>query len=146
MAQVLAIEDMSKSRWEQIEAIEALERGEGTKGREIVRVVAPTEADDESASGNVGIITKGGPHKVLLQDVKGTRAYGIELRGVEGLGLEMSIGCKVLLKDIKVTRGVLLLEPGSTSVLGGKIEGLHRVWRENRKVELRAAIEASERP
>src|SRR5690242_16965668 len=37
VCQVLDIEDIGQSRWSQVEAIEARERGEMTKGREIVR-------------------------------------------------------------------------------------------------------------
>ena len=138
--QVLAVEDMSKSRWEQIEAIEALERGEGTKGREIIRVAA---AEDEGGA-EAAVQTGGGPHKLLLQDAAGRRVYGIELKGLEGVGLGMSIGCKVVLKNVLVARGVVLLEPATVTVLGGKIEELHKVWKEGRKAELKAAIEANE--
>lgn len=138
--QVLAVEDMSKSRWEQIEAIEALERGEGTKGREIIRAVA-TEEDDSGA----GAVQKGGgPHKLLLQDAAGRRVYGIELKALEGVGLGMSMGCKIVLKNAVVARGIVLLEPSTTTVLGGKIDALHKAWKEGRKTELKAAIEASE--
>ena len=135
--QVLAVEDMSKSRWEQIEAIEALERGEGTKGREIVRVVATEDGDSAGATVQKG----GGPHKLLLQDAAGRRVYGIELKGLEGVGLGMSIGCKMVLKNVLVARGVVLLEPVLITVLGGKIEELHKAWKEGRKAELKAAIE-----
>ena len=138
VVQVLDIEDMSKSRWEQIEAIEVLERGEGTKGREIIRVV-PTE---DGADPNVGLSHGGGPHKLLLQDTKGVRAYGMELRDVEGVFLSMNIGSKLVLKSVAVARGVILLEPATTSVLGGKIETLHKDWKETRKAQLKAAIEA----
>lgn len=131
---------MSKSRWEQIEAIEALERGEGTKGREIIRAVA-TEEDDSGA----GAVQKGGgPHKLLLQDAAGRRVYGIELKALEGVGLGMSMGCKIVLKNAVVARGIVLLEPSTTTVLGGKIDALHKAWKEGRKTELKAAIEASE--
>ncbi len=139
--QVLAVEDMSKSRWEQIEAIEALERGEGTKGREIIRVAA-TEGDDSTGA---AVQKGGGPHKLLLQDAAGRRVYGIELKGLEGVGLGMSIGCKMALKNALVARGVVLLEPAMITVLGGKIEELHKAWKAGRKAELKAAIEANER-
>ena len=138
--QVLAVEDMSKSRWEQIEAIEALERGEGTKGREIIRVAATDEDDSAGATVQKG----GGPHKLLLQDAAGRRVYGIELRELEGVGLGMSIGCKMVLRNALVARGVVLLDPVTTTVLGGKIEELHKAWKEGRKAELKAAIEANE--
>lgn len=50
--QVLDIENLSRSRWEQVEELEALERGEGTRGREIIRLpngAAAGDADDEDA-------------------------------------------------------------------------------------------------
>lgn len=140
--QVLSVEDMSKSRWEQIEAIEAIERGEGTKGREIIRVTATAE---EGGEDNESVVGGGGTHKLALQDAKGTRVYGIELKGVEGVGLGMSMGIKMVLWNVVVARGVVLLEPGTTTLLGGKIEGLHKAWKEGRKAELKAAIEANER-
>ncbi|KAI4168886.1 MAG: hypothetical protein LQ346_009022 [Caloplaca aetnensis] len=139
--QLLGIEDMSKSRWEQIEAIEALERGEGTKGREIIRVTNSEEADDSGANVNKG----GGPHKLSLQDARGSRIFGIELQEVRGVGLGMSIGCKLVLKNAVVARGVILMDPANTTILGGKIGAWHKAWKENRKAELKAAIEASER-
>lgn len=145
-AQVLAVEDMSKSRWEQIEAIEALERGEGTRGREIIRVAAGAgaAAEDGDGDGAGGTVPKGGgPHKLLLQDAAGTRVFGIELKGLEEVGVGMSIGCKLVLKNALVARGVVLLEPATTVVLGGKIEEMHRAWKEGRKAELKAAIEAN---
>ena len=142
IVQVLEVEDMTKSRWEQIEAIEALERGEGTKGREIIRVTATEDANDEANPGATGT---GGPHKLLLQDSKGVTVYGIELDGVDGVSLGMSIGSKMVLRNVAVARGVLLLEPVTTSLLGGKIEALHKSWKENRKANLKAAMEANER-
>ena len=143
--QVLSVEDMSKSRWEQIEAMEALERGEGKKGREIVRVAA-VEEDDAGSGPGAGVQRGGGPHKLLLQDAAGRRVYAIELGSVEGVGVGMSIGCKVLLKPgCLVARGVVLLEGGNVQVMGGKCEEMHRKWREGRKGELRREIEEGER-
>ena len=139
VVQVLGLDDMSKSRWEQVEAIEALERGEGTKGREIIRL-PPTE-EEESASTSVQ--KRGGPHKLLLQDAQGLSVYGIELKDIEGVALGMNIGCKLVLKGTLVARGVLLLEPRTTSLLGGKIESLHKAWKDNRKRDLKTAIQDS---
>jgi len=137
-AQVLDVEDVGSSRWSQVEKMEALERGEMTKGREVVRLV-PGETEDGAAGDaqEVGASASAGPHKVVLQDARGARVYGIEVIGVEGLGVGMNIGCKVLLRDVVVARGVLLLEPRCVMVLGGKIEGVHRAWREGRKERLR---------
>jgi RecQ-mediated genome instability protein 1 len=53
----------------------------------------------------------------------------------------MSIGCKILLKrGCIVARGVVLLEPGSVAVLGGRIEVLDKVWRERRESVLRERV------
>ena len=133
--QVLDVEDIGHSRWSQIEAIEAAERGETTKGREIIRVV-PTEegtSDPEAVSAN-------GPHKLLVQDAKGVRMYGFELSKVDGISLSMDIGSKLLLKNVLVTRGVLLLEPGNVTLVGGKIENFHKAWKEGRKAQLKETI------
>ena len=139
VVQVLGIDDMTKSRWEQIEAIEALERGEGTKGREIIRVVP----DEDGTDGHNNLQKGGGPHKLLLQDAQGTSMYGIELQDVAGVGLGMNIGCKLVLRGVRVARGVALLGPSTTTILGGKIEPLHKAWKANRKSDLKAAIEAN---
>ena len=134
--QVLGVEDISKSRWEQIEAIEAIERGEGTKGREIIRV---TEENDGTKEGDGP--ARGGVHKLLLQDARGNRVYAVELRPVEGLGLRMSIGCKLLLQDVTAARGTILMEPKCVTVLGGKIGAWHKSWKDNRKAALKRGIE-----
>ena len=142
-AQILAVEDVSKSRWEQIEDIEALERGEGTKGRGIIRVVVTGEDDDVSR--NIQNIRQGGGlHKLLLQDAAGKSVYGIELSGTEGVELGMSIGSKIVLKNALVARGVVLIEPATSMLLGGKVEEWHKAWKENRKGDLKAALERNE--
>ena len=46
----------------------------------------------------------------------------------------------MVLKNVVHTRGVLLLEPNTTTLLGGKIESLHKAWLDHRKEELKAAI------
>ena len=138
---MLSIEDMSKSRWQQIEAIEALERGEGTKGREIIRVVATEDGDDPARTAE----KSSGPHKLLMQDAKGAKVFGVEWKEVQGLSLSMDIGAKVVLRNALVARGVIMLDPASTTLLGGKIEALHKAWKDGRKAELKAAIEATER-
>jgi RecQ-mediated genome instability protein 1 len=80
---------------------------------------------------------------LLLQDAKGTQIYGLEVASVEGIGLSMNIGAKLILKDITVARGVVLLEPNTVSVLGGRIEDLHKRWKTDRKATLIAAAAAS---
>src|ERR1700761_5102637 len=135
--QVLDVEDIGRSRWSQVEAIESEDRGETTRGREIIRVVP----GDENEAEGTQVSQSAGPHKLLLQDTKGTRIYGLEVASIDGIGLNMNIGAKLVLKDITVARGVVLLEPQTVSVLGGKIEDLHKKWKAERKGTLKAAAE-----
>ncbi|KAK1066406.1 hypothetical protein LTR33_011594, partial [Friedmanniomyces endolithicus] len=67
--QVLDIEDIGRSRWSQVEALEALERGETTKGREVIRVVPEESGPDSTAVADEA--KSSGPHKLLLQDASG---------------------------------------------------------------------------
>lgn len=147
--QVLDVEDLSRSLWEQVEALEAERKGETTKGREIIRVVASAPDDDigsTSATQHIGTQpsqTNKGPYKVLLQDWKGSQIYGFELRRIEKIGYppHMSIGCKVLLKKgAKVARGVVLLDPSSAVVFGGKVEALDKAWTTGREKRLRDRV------
>jgi len=136
--QVLEIEDVGRSRWSQIEAIESAERGETTKGREVVRVVPSEEGGD-------GLDVSGGgtgPCKLLLQDGRGMRVYAFEMEGMEGVNAGMALGAKMVLRNVVVARGVVMMEAGTATVLGGKIEGLDKMWREGRKDRLRAGIDA----
>jgi RecQ-mediated genome instability protein 1 len=136
--QVLVVEDIGKSRWSQVEAIEADERGETTRGREIIRVVPGEDTDSEQTQ---SISQGAGPHKLLVQDSKGTKIYGIELTTIDGVGLGMNIGTKLILKDITVARGVALLEPRNTTMIGGKLEELDQKWKADRKAWLQGAVQ-----
>lgn len=139
VCQVLDIEDIGQSRWSQVEAIEATERGETTKGREIVRVIEP-ENDD---SGQTAAPTKSkGPFKLLLQDAKGLQIYALDLQGIDGVNTNMSMGVKLLLRDIEVRRAVVMLGPGNVQVLGGKLDALDKAWKEGRKDRLIKAANA----
>lgn len=139
VCQVLDIEDIGQSRWSQVEAIEARERGETTKGREIVRVIEPE--NDDSGQAATPAQSKG-PFKVLLQDAKGLQIYALDLQGIDGLNTNMSMGVKLLLRDIEVRRAVIMLGPGNVQVLGGKLDALDKAWREGRKERLKKAANA----
>jgi RecQ-mediated genome instability protein 1 len=154
--QVIDIEDIGRSKWDQIQELEAERKGEKVKGREVIRVLptqdnengstASTQAISTPVTANAVIWSKG-PFKVLLQDMKGQKVYGFELKRVEKLGYPpgMNIGCKVMLKKgCKVARGMVLLEPACVVVLGGKIEALDKAWREGREDRLREAVKKDE--
>jgi RecQ-mediated genome instability protein 1 len=90
--QVVGVEDLGRSKMEQIEALEAVERGETKRGRELIRVVR--EEGEERGHGGEEERTAG-PCRLILQDAAGVRVYGIELKPVEGIKLGMFIGTKV---------------------------------------------------
>ncbi|KAK3718691.1 hypothetical protein LTR37_004908 [Vermiconidia calcicola] len=134
--QVLDIEDIGHSRWSQFENLEAVERGEMTKGREIIRVAdEETNTDpNHTATGE----TSSGPHKLLLQDAKGTKVYAFEMEAVSGVGVQqLFIGAKLVLRDALVARGVVMLQVRSVEVLGGKVEAWDKKWRGERKEMLK---------
>lgn len=159
--QVLDIQDISTSKWSQVELLESERKGETTKGREVIRVLPPAGEGGENDRGSTAATQiqappvnnaipkiSVGPHKVLLQDVKGMRIWGFEFKKVDKIGIGglggggMSIGCKMWLKrGCRVARGMVLLEPSTCSVLGGKIEGLDKSWREGREQRLREEVE-----
>lgn len=138
VCQVLDIDDIGLSRWAQVEAIEAKERGETTKGREIVRVV---ENENEGTTVAPAVQSKG-PFKLLLQDAKGVKIYALDLRGIEGINTSMTMGVKLVLRNVDVRRAVVMLEPGGVQVLGGKMEALDKAWKEGRKERLINAAKA----
>ncbi|KAJ5033614.1 uncharacterized protein L3040_008726 [Drepanopeziza brunnea f. sp. 'multigermtubi'] len=155
--QILDIQDLGRSRWEQIEALEAERKGETTKGREVIRVVpaepnggeasqASAQAQLPNGNANVNANAKG-PFKLLLQDWKGTTVWAFELKKVERIAmppaLGMGIGCKILLRrGTRVARGTVLLEPACVMVFGGRVEGLDSAWKAEREQRLRREVEA----
>ena len=103
--QVQDVQDISHSRWSQLEDVEAAERGETTKGREIIRVV-PTERQTDGGGGDMasegnaagagaGGKSSSGTCKLLLQDAHGVQVWAVELRKVKGVRVGMNIGTKV---------------------------------------------------
>ncbi|KAL4988288.1 hypothetical protein BDW68DRAFT_196800 [Aspergillus falconensis] len=141
--QVLDIEDIGMSIWSQVEAIERVERGEAVRGREIVRTVNVGDEQDGNGnrSGDAGpnpnANESNGPHRLILQDAKGTRAVGIEMARIDGVRIgQLPIGGKLLLKNATVARGMILLTPETVTLLGGKIEAMDLAWRTGRKTRL----------
>ena len=136
--QVLDIEDLGHSRWSQVEALEAQERGETSKGREVIRVVEEDDGTNPDQSTTSTSTSSGGPHKLLVQDAEGTKAYAFEMEPVTGVGVgQMCIGAKLVLREVVVARGVVMLEGKGVEVLGGKVEGWERKWRGERKGTLK---------
>lgn len=145
--QVLDIEDIGSSLWSQVEKIEQVERGETIRGREIIRNVNVDDAEPnnpQNASRSAGsTAASSGPHRLVLQDALGTKFIAIEYKDISGIAIDkLSIGAKLVLKDIVVARGMALLTPQNVTLLGGKIESWDVAWRQKRKEVLLSKIEA----
>jgi RecQ-mediated genome instability protein 1 len=156
--QVLDIENLSLSRWEQVEELEAIERGERTRGRQVIRVVAPEDGDNEAdlSAGQTQVsrtaaaaatASSGGAnavHRLVLQDRQGKRVFAVELKRINGIGIgKTHIGEKILLKTgAVVARGTVLLTPETCTLLGGKIDAWHETWIGGRLARLKESVGA----
>ncbi|KAM3466877.1 hypothetical protein BB8028_0002g09250 [Beauveria bassiana] len=162
--QVLDVENLSLSRWEQVEELESVERGERRQGREVIRVTADEEGGEEEgeegngssrAAGSQGRGARGGGaqqvtaaknavHRLVLQDCKGQSVYAVEMKRMDRIGIgKTSIGEKMLLRaGSVVARGSVLLTPDKTVFLGGKVESWHEAWTSGRLARLKAAVGA----
>ncbi|KAI5863815.1 hypothetical protein GGS23DRAFT_596312 [Durotheca rogersii] len=162
--QVLDVENLSRSKWEQVEELEAIARGEQTKGREIVRLPIRNAADGDDDEDGAGEDTAAGrssgsaaasaaaaarananaTHRLVLQDCQGQKVHGVELKRIERVGVGvLNIGEKMMLRrGATVARGVVLLEPATCAVLGGKVEAWQRAWLDSRLARLKEAVGA----
>lgn len=146
--QVVDVENLSLSRWEQIEELEAIEKGERTRGREVIRVT--DEDGDETTSQqarNVASAAANAVHRLVVQDRAGKRIYAVELKRMQRVGVgKTNIGEKIMLKaGTVVARGTVLLTPESCVLLGGRVEAWHEKWTKERMKRLKDTV-GSDRP
>ena len=68
--------------------------------------------------------------------------YGLELRRIERIALgTLNIGEKILLREgAVVARDVIMLDPASCTVLGGKVDAWQKAWNEGRLARLKEAV------
>jgi len=139
IVQILDVQDVGTSTWNQIQKIEQIERGEMTRGREIIRSVNVDGDDgDNTTTTQVG---SEGPHRLVLQDVNGQKVNAFELSKVVGINVSMGIGAKMLLKPgLVVARGMIMMETGKVDVLGGKVGVWNDQWTKDRKENLKSKI------
>lgn len=154
--QVVDIENLSRSRWEQLDELEAIERGEQTRGREVIRLPVnndggsdePTATRSSEATARTQAEASAGAknatHRLVLQDPKGQKVYGLEIARVPDIAIgTLNIGAKILLKKgTIVARGILLVDPQNAQVLGGKIEAWHKAWLDGRLTRLKEVVVA----
>ena len=166
IVQVLDIENLSQSRWQQVQALEAIERGEQKRGREIIRVATDGEGGEGSeetdspstGSGGAGAPGRGAAgrtqappdtnatHRLVLQDVAGNKVFAVELVRIPRIGIgRLRIGEKLVLKAGTVAaRGTLLLDPTSVKFLGGQVEAMNSAWLKGRLQRLREAAQTEQ--
>lgn len=137
--QVLDIEDLNKSRWSQAEELEAIERGEMTRGREVIRVTAEDESspsNTSTASNSAGNAT----HRLVLQDRSGRKVFAIELTRVPKIAVgKTSIGEKILIRaGAVIARATILLTMENCLPLGGKVDAWQKQWTEKRLTRLKS--------
>ncbi|KXJ90127.1 hypothetical protein Micbo1qcDRAFT_196316 [Microdochium bolleyi] len=138
LVQVLDIDNLSKSKWEQIEELEAIARGEQTRGREVIRLPTASAEDDEDpgTQSSTAAPTPAG------RDCKGQKVFGLEHKRIEKINIgTLNIGEKILLRQgSTVARGNVLLEPSTCVIQGGRVEAWQKGWSEGRLARLREAV------
>lgn len=98
IVQVLDVIDVGSSKWSQVEAIESVETGEEVRGREVIRTVAavdsststttPTAPSTASTTTTKKLTT--GPHRLLIQDARGTQVFAFESVKIPKIALSIS--------------------------------------------------------
>lgn len=104
----------------------------------------------------------GGPHKLLLQDGAGNKVWAFELERIQDITIVnmnpplsgasgtsgitridgIQIGCKALIKSgTSIRRGLALLKPANTTILGGKVDLWDKRWREGGKARLQQQLD-----
>ncbi|CCC14167.1 unnamed protein product [Sordaria macrospora k-hell] len=121
VVQVLDVENLNRSKWEIVEDLESIERGEQTRGREVIRL--PTAGsgneDDQLDMGDGGTQTqtaalaqnntvsqqaaqarererKNATHKLVIQDASGQRLFALELKRVDEIGVPLFVNGKMI--------------------------------------------------
>ncbi|KAK3386266.1 hypothetical protein B0T20DRAFT_493851 [Sordaria brevicollis] len=121
IVQLLDIQNISLSKWEIVEELESVERGEQTRGRQVIRLPTTT-SDSNNDDGSDLDLGDGGSqtqlaqnttqgqaaaaqaaqakerrnatHKLTLQDAAGQKIYAVELKRVEEVSVPKMVGGK----------------------------------------------------
>lgn len=108
LVQVIHVQDIGTSRLAQLEAVEKALNEAGPQGRRVIDLPVEEEGDDANAQNNPQnevneeISVGKSICKLLLEDGKGERVYGMEVKPIEGIKVGMSLGCKVFTSHLMV--------------------------------------------
>lgn len=88
----------------QLEALEKALNEQGPQGRRVIGLPPEDEGEDnptQNGSLSEGLSLGKSICKVLLEDGRGERVYGMEVKPLEGIQVGMQLGCKVAIPTIK---------------------------------------------
>ena len=100
LVQVIHIQDIGISRLAQLEALEKAINEQGPRGRRVIDLPPEEEGEEnptQNCAANDGLSVDKSICKVLLEDGRGERVYGMEVKPIEGIKVGMTLGCKVAL-------------------------------------------------
>jgi RecQ mediated genome instability protein len=97
LVQIIHVQDIGTSRLAQLEALEKAISEAGPQGRRVVGLPAEEEDDDNRVQNatDQGLSLGKTMCKLLLEDGRGERVYGMEVKPIEGVKVGMPLGCKV---------------------------------------------------
>jgi hypothetical protein len=94
--QVVHVQDIGTSRLAQLEALEKAITEAGPQGRRVVDLPVDEEGEEQPMQNGVeGLSVGKSVCKVLVEDGRGQRVFGMEVKAIEGIKVGMSLGCKV---------------------------------------------------
>ena len=91
------MQDIGTSRLAQLEALEKAITEAGPQGRRVVDLPVDEEGEEQPMQngGIEGLSVGKSVCKVLIEDGRGERVFGMEVKPIEGIKVGMSLGCKV---------------------------------------------------
>jgi RecQ mediated genome instability protein len=97
LVQIIHVQDIGTSRLAQLDALEKALLEAGPQGLRVVDLPADDDGEDATPQNGVvnGLNVGKSICKVLLEDGRGQRVYGMEVKPIEGIKVGMSLGCKV---------------------------------------------------
>lgn len=97
LVQIIHVQDIGTSRLAQLEALEKAETERGPQGRRVVDLPADGEGEDNPGQNDLNEVLSVGKSicKVLLEDGRGERVYGMEVKPIDNIKVGMHLGCKV---------------------------------------------------
>jgi hypothetical protein len=96
LVQIIHVQDIGTSRLAQLDALEKALLEAGPQGLRVVDLPADDDGDAVPQNGVANGLNVGkSVCKVLLEDGRGQRVYGMEVKPIESIKVGMSLGCKV---------------------------------------------------